>query len=247
MLVDAMPSVGATGSLFMGWFTYDNAGNPRWYVVGGTLDGTPLTIFNGKGGTFDAPPNIPADKVGTATLTFADCSHATMTYSFTDASQPDGIMPLVRLMPSPTCSPSGDTADAGNDYGLSGLYYTPGSGGQAILFEMNAQRQLVFGAWYTYAPDGAAIGGTQAQRWFTFQGDFQAGARTIANVPIYTGTGGVFNDPAPTVTTQVGTATLTFNDCNTLQLAYQFNLGEMAGVTNTIAKQRLGSTPSACK
>jgi len=244
LLIDALPE---NNVLFIGWFTYDDAGHPRWYVLQGDLAGSPLTIYQGQGGNFNAPPKVPAEPIGSATLTFADCSHATLSYSFNDGSHPNGIMPIVRLMASPTCAVAGDSVAPGLDFGLSGFFYAPATGGQGLFFEVNPQRNLVFGAWYTYAQNGSLQGGTQAQRWYTFQGDFTPGSRTITNVAVYTGTGGVFNDPTPITTTQVGTATLTYSDCNDLRIDYSFTAGELAGIQSSVMQQRLGSTPAGCQ
>lgn len=57
---------------------------------------------------------------------------------------------------------------------------------------------------------GAAAFAQPAQRWLTLQGNY---AGDTVNLQIFSTSGGVFNTPSSTTTTQVGTAALTFSSC----------------------------------
>jgi hypothetical protein len=99
---------------FMGWYTYQfdatsiGPSGQRWfsaqapYTMGSTsID---MTVYASTGGTFDSSAT-PVDTVpvGTATISFADCGHATLDYSF-NAGELDGqsgSIALTRLGSTP--------------------------------------------------------------------------------------------------------------------------------------------------
>lgn len=246
------------GVAFAGWFTYDVApgGGPekqRWYALQGPVDNinrvATLTIYKGDGGNFDAPPRITATPVGSATLQFADCQHGTLIYSFSDGSGRSGTIPLTRLDASITCSPSGDNGASAPSYLLTTSWYNRATSGQGIFTVVNPDQHVLFMAWYTYMPNGLA-GGDASQRWYVLQLGpdipYTASIVPASGIPIYTGSGGVFDNPAPYVRTQVGTATLTFIDCANLRLSYVFTGGTNAGVSGSTDLIRLGNAPTTC-
>ncbi len=63
-----------------------------------------LTVYRNVGGNFAAAPPATAQSVGRATLTFASCGEATLSYSFTDGSSRKGSIDLQRLAPKRTCT-----------------------------------------------------------------------------------------------------------------------------------------------
>ena len=68
-----------------------------------------------------------------------------------------------------------------------------------------------------------------SQHWFTLQGDLSAGNRGSVVVPIYSTLGGSFDDVPATTTMRIGQATLTFDDCSSATLTYQFDDNVLAG------------------
>lgn len=76
-------------------------------------------------------------------------------------------------------------------------------------------RALLFGGWFTY---GAAAG--SAQRWFTLQGEVEG---IEGEVGLYYSEGGAFDATQPATTTRVGSARLSFADCNYGQITYHFD------------------------
>ena len=245
------------GILAAGWFTYDVApsGGPekqRWYALQGPIDNVhrvaSLGIYQGDGGNFNATPKIPPTQIGSATLQFSDCTHGTLTYSFNDGSGRSGTIPLSRLDANVTCSLAGDDGSPAPAYQLSGAWYNPATSGQGFFAIVNPVQHLLFAAWYTYMPDGAASG-SAAQRWYILQigpDAYTPGTSPVSSIPIYTGTGGVFNDPAPHLTTQVGTATLTFIDCGRARIDYHFTQGTNAGLSGSVDLSKLGAIPAQC-
>lgn len=251
--VEIFPNLtaGANGVIQVSWFTYDSVAGggerQRWYTLGGPVStGQPaaLTIYQNVGGNFNAPPITTAQPVGSATLSFDSCTSGHLTYQFSDGSGRSGTIPLTRITQNVTCSAAG-TSSSNGDFGLSGNWYDPATSGQGITVEVNPVSGALFLAWYTYSPSGASAGAS-GQRWFTAQGNFSAGARSIP-VLIYQTTGGAFNatSPAP-VTVQVGSGTLSYQSCGAATLSYAFTGGASSGISGTISLARVGPIPADC-
>lgn len=243
-----------TGLVAGAWFTFDGApaggvDRQRWFTFSGNAQsvnpGVSITIFRNVGGNFDAPPVTTSTMVGSGTLTFSDCATATLAYSFSDGSGRSGTIPLARITPNVTCT-TGAAASANADFGFSGNWYDASTSGQGFLFEVNPLVPVFFFAWYTYAPAGQAAGAA-GQRWFTGQGPYSPGSRTIV-VPLYETTGGLFDQPSmpPPSTVPVGTATVTFASCSSAQLQFSFTGGSNAGRSGSISLSRVGPVPAGC-
>ena len=77
----------ASNFIFAAWFTYDEAGNPKWYVSPGCElvgDFCYGTLYETTGSPFSAPfnPNaVTARAVGTLSLTFSSFGAASMRYN----------------------------------------------------------------------------------------------------------------------------------------------------------------------
>ena len=246
-----------TGQAFGAWFTYDTTTPPggvdkqRWYTFSGAASSSsnviPVRIFRNIGGNFNAPPITSGVLVGDAALSFSSCTAGELTYAFSEGSARTGIVPMQRLTPNITCNPTGARA-TNADFALSGNWFDPATSGQGFTIEVNPTAQIVFVSWYTYAINGSAAG-VAGQRWFTAQGAFQPGMRTIA-LTIFETSGGIFDQgtyPAPfTQAISAGTATLAFSSCTRASFAFRFAAGAMAGAAGTIALQRIGPTPAGC-
>ena len=212
--VEVFPSSSGTGSAFVSWFTYDtvsgDATRQRWYTAQGpVVSGQPtaaLTIYQNSGGNFNAPPITTAQAVGSATLSFDSCTSGLLAYSFTDGSGRSGSIPLTRLTQNVTCS-STTPPPTNADFALSGNWYSASTAGQGFTVEVNPNARVFFAAWYTYLPNGTAAG-VAGQRWYTAQGAFSPGLRTIP-VTLYQTTGGRFDTPTPAgqTTVAVGSGT----------------------------------------
>ncbi len=251
--VFANPSSG-TGSTFVSWFTYDTvvggAERQRWYTAQGpVVTGQPtatLAIFQNTGGNFNAPPVTSAQQVGTATLSFNSCTSGQFTYSFTDGTNRTGTIPLTRLTQNVTCSTT--TPHPTNaDFALSGNWFGGvTTSGQGFTAEVNPVSGAFFSAWYTYMPSGASAGAA-GQRWYTAQGSFAAGMRSIP-VTILETTGGRFDTPTPPGqnTVAVGTGTMAFQSCSAATFSYTFTGGSSSGLSGTITLSRVGPVPPGC-
>jgi len=252
-LIEAYKDLSGAGKgyLAIGWYTFDvtAAGGQRWYTLQGPANtgdaAAQLTIYAATGGNFNAVPKITATAVGTATLSFADCTTATLNFNFNDGRT--GSIPITRIDPNITCSPAGDNSNETQNYLLSGAWYDPNTSGQGFFFEVNPAITLMFAAWYTYAPNGASIGGGASQRWYTIQDNaFAPGTTTKSGLNIYETTGGVFNSGKVSAGPPVGTATVTIASCTSMTLAYNFTSGTNAGQTGTINLGRVVGAPAGC-
>lgn len=256
-LLSFYPDLSGPGLGFVAgsWFTFDvaPAGGPekqRWYTFSGnasTIDqAAPVVIYASVGGNFDAAPKVPATQVGTGTLQFSDCATGSFSYSFTDGSGRNGLIPINRITPNVTCGITQDNGSPASTFLLSGAWYDPNTSGQGLLFDVSPGLNYFAAAWYTFAPNGQAIGGGASQRWYTLQGPLTAGSNTISNIGVYTSTGGIFDDPTKPAQSQVGTATVVFQTCNSATLSYSFSGGSSSGQASTINLQRIGPAPAGC-
>ena len=252
--VEFYPDLAGAGSALVSgaWFTFDasapgGADHQRWYVFSGNaMRGAttiPITIGQNVGGNFAAPPVTSPAVVGSGTLAFADCDNGTLAYALNDGRS--GTVPITRIAPNVTCATSG-TPPTNPDFSLSGNWYDPATSGQGFVFEVNPLAPVVFFAWYTYAPAGQEAGAA-GQRWYTGQGAFTPGTRTIA-LTLGETTGGVFDQPKPAAqkTVAVGTASVTFTSCTSAALTYNFTGGTSAGRAGTINLSRVGPVPPGC-
>ena len=256
--VEVFPNLLSPGSGFaqLSFYTYDTAADgaaaggadsQRWYTIGGAVtSGQPsaaLTIYQNTGGNFNALPITMAQAVGTATLSFATCSSGQLAYTFTDGRM--GNIPLTRLMQNVTCSTT-TPFPTNADFAFSGTWFNPPTSGQGLTVEVNPIAGQLFAAWFTYAPSGAAAGAA-GQRWFTAQGTFTTGLRSIP-VTIYQITDGIFDTPTPPgqKTEAVGTGTLAFQSCTAATFSYNFTAGSSSGLSGIIPLSRVSAVPPGC-
>jgi hypothetical protein len=254
--LEFFPNLVAPGTAFVqgAWFTFDvapagGADHERWYTFSGNAQSgaasVPVTIFRNVGGNFNAPPMTGATTVGNGTLAFTDCANGSFTYTFTDGSNRTGTIPLTRLLPNVTCA-AGPAPGTNPDFALSGNWLDPATSGQGFVFEVNPNQPFLFATWYTYALSGE-MAGAAGQRWFTAQGGYTPGSRSVT-LPLFATTGGIFDQPTtPKPSTDpVGTATITFASCTSAQVQFDFTAGSIAGRKGTIALSRIGPVPPGC-
>jgi hypothetical protein len=100
----------AQGQLFLGWFTFVEAGamtigssDQRWLTAQGPYAGAraSLRATNTSGGAFNDPRPVQNTDVGSVELEFSDCNHALARYAL--AGNLNGEIPLRRLVPIESC------------------------------------------------------------------------------------------------------------------------------------------------
>ena len=243
------------GLLAGGWFTYDTSGNQRWLFLQGSMSSThgatiDVGIYASSGGIFDAPPATSAVNYGSGLLTFYDCSHATLAFTFIDGRS--GTIPYERLTSPSACTtavpavvPQSLPANY-NDVLHSGNWFNSLTSGQGLVIDVVPAQNTFVATWYTYAPQSEGATGESAQRWFSIQSAYTPTNLSLKNLPIYATRGGKFNDPAPISFSQVGTADMDFTSCNTMTLHYTFTSGEFAGRNGTIDENTIAAV-AGCK
>lgn len=258
-VINVLPDYAGAGHglMFGGWFTFDTTGSggedkQRWYTLQGAVDNSTsasLTIYSTQGGNFSAPPIVSAQQVGSASIVLIDCAHGSLSFAFFDGSSRKGNIPITRLGNNVGCG-AGDTgAAAGTNALLSGAWYNPATSGQGILLNVVPSQNALFAAWYTYTANGGAVGGPASERWYTLQAVLStpiSAGKPVSGVQVFSTSGGIFDDPTKTTINQVGTATLTFINCNTMEMAYTFNGGGNNGLSGTLHLSRIGPAQAAC-
>ncbi len=139
-LIETYPDLFGSGHgyLAMGWYTYDAtaSGGQRWYTLQGEAlnnsASVPLKIYAATGGNFNAAPIISSVQVGTGTLSFSDCTDATLSYDFNDGRI--GSISLVRLDPNITSATAGDNGEAASNFLLSGAWHNLGCTSRSGIF-----------------------------------------------------------------------------------------------------------------
>lgn len=220
----------AGGQVFAVWFTYDAQGNPVWRAIpGGTWSDSRTfsgRIYETRGpayftGPFD-PARVARVPVGHATIAFSDDDNAVFSYVLDDGSAADER--ITRQLFSPP-----------NDWSLENfadLWWNAAESGWGVV--ANHQFGKIFATWFVYDDAGRPtwIVMPDANYSYVTVGSF---SRPRYSGDIYTTTGppaGAPFDPARVVTTRVGTATLTFFDRDSAELAYQaFGRNEARAVT----------------
>ena len=243
--------VASARTIFMPWFTFaqDGANEPSnlaWYTLqSGALPtlatSADLAIAVSDAGAFNSG-SVPGTQVGSAHLSFTDCSHGSLYYQFTSAnSGAGGLITLTRLTPSTDpCVLADDSVvpaqntnppAAGFDARQSGSWFDPATGGQGIEMTIipagNGSAGVVFIPWFTFDPAGQSDD-PLSQHWFTLQGDLSAATGGKVDLPIYRIIGGAFDLTPTSNFAQVGHATLTMSGCDKAQLDYQFDTTEVA-------------------
>lgn len=254
LLLEIYPTRGGSGTsgLFGGWFTFDDLGNAQWMTLQGQLASPhtaiyALTIYRSSGGNFNAAPKPDAIVEGNASLTFHDCTHATLVYQFNDGR--GGTIEQTRLSGVQGCTtdvPAGPIASflyGYDDVLHSGAWYDPQTSGQGLLIDVIPTQSTLFAAWYTYAPQTEGQTGNASRRWFTLQASYTPGNLNLKQVPIYAVTGGRFDASMRTTSLQVGTADISFSSCSAMTLQYQFTQGEFAGLSGSINEQKIAPEP----
>ncbi len=197
--------------IFAAMYTYDDAGQPTWYVIPNCPVATSACtgdIYKVNGGTSPAVAwngaNKVVTKVGTGTLTFASTSAATFAFTINNVSGTKAITPQV--FGSGTTAPAIDYSD---------MWWNANESGWGM--SITQQFGIIFSAWYTYDETGKPI-------WYVVancpvigtgcKGDLYQVTGGQALTAVWTGT-----NPA----TKVGEVTLAFSNATTGTMTYTLN------------------------
>ncbi|MEM1411884.1 MAG: M60 family metallopeptidase [Pseudomonadota bacterium] len=241
-----------TGSIFLGWFTYDTDGRQnggatlgdsghRWLTAIGPFDGHAafLDATVTRNGAFDDDRAVRRDYYGDTAkiaLTFQDCRNATLTYEIVPNGQRSSI-PLQRVVNDNVdfCErlAAGDEAVAvlaelpgAINAAQNDAWYDPSAPGQGFFFNAFPETGLLFMGWFTFDVDGAregdAVLGDAGHRWLTGIGPIE-GNRAVLDITLTRG--GVFDASSPVTDSAAGsqgTVVVTFDDCARGTVSYAF-------------------------
>ncbi len=113
------------------------------------------------------------------------------------------------------------------NFGMTGSWWNALTRGQGFSFEMVPEGDVLVVYWFTYAVSGGL------QQWLLGQGPMSNNQVTLTFVRP---TGGKFNDPQEVTEQPWGSATITFDSCDSASMTYQSDLD---GVSGTISLERL--------
>jgi hypothetical protein len=241
------------GTLAAGWYTFDvpgGSGAQRWYALQGDVysnsGSASVGIYTATDGNLAAGPSPNRSQVGTATLSFSDCSTGTLVYAFNDGRA--GSIPLTRLTSNTTCGSSGDNGNAPANYLLAGAWYDPNNSGQGFYIDISPGITTLFGSWYTFFPSNFSSPSPR-QQWLVFQsGSFAPTATSASNIPLMQSDGGSFGVGGGVNRATVGSVSLSFQSCSAATLTYTIspNTLNAQSASGTINLVRLGPAPAGC-
>jgi N-acetylneuraminic acid mutarotase len=108
--------------------------------------------------------------------------------------------------------------------GHAGAWFDPETPGQGQLIDIEPESKYLFLSWFTFTDASSA--NPNEQHWFTAQGNYSG---DTADLVVYETLGGRFDDPQEVSTEAVGSAALSFSDCNRGQLDYTIDSWNLEG------------------
>ncbi len=210
------------------WFTYTPpaVGGERaqaWIGGIGEIRGSSIVVdsagsFITEGATFGPgfdPERVDQRPWGKFVLSFSDCDRGVMYYRSEDPDYGHGSLDLERLSRIGSLDCQGDSApDDGSPVSpaISGAWYDPDHDGEGWLLEVLGDGRAVL-AWFSYDPDGN-------QAWFLNTGTVTDDSITFdLLMPAGADFGPTFA-PGDIVLSEWGTATFTFDSCDSGLMTY---------------------------
>lgn len=205
--------------LFAAFYTYDDAGNPKWYVAPAcTMAASALTSGRCSGDLYEVTGSAlfgiapggshnAASKSGTLQVDFSDTSHATMNYTVGSVSR---SVPIQRqLFASATTPPTIDYTD---------LWYA-GEQASGWGIAISHQYGVMFLAWFVYDASGKPVWYVASNCAVVASGNGCSGALYQVSGPPF----GPTFDATRVQAAQAGSISVTFTDPNNGILNYTVN------------------------
>jgi hypothetical protein len=150
------------------WFTFDEAGAPRWLVGTGRVLGNRIEfedLIESRGAVFGVgydPADLIQTAVGSATFIFTGCQAGWVEYQAYGRHQTIDLQALTATWG--TDCPDPQQVDVDERARQSGSWYDPSTEGQGLTLQwLSPQEALV--VWFTYDDDGEPL-------WLIGQGGF---------------------------------------------------------------------------
>jgi hypothetical protein len=206
-------------AIFAAFYTYDGAGNPKWYVSPGCMmPASGVTSGRCTGDLYEvtgsalfgiapAGSHNPASNSGTLQVDFTDTSHATMSYTVGSVSR---TVPIQReLFASGTTPPTIDYTD---------LWYA-GEQASGWGIAISHQYNIMFLAWFVYDASGKPVWYVASDCAVVANGNGCSGALYQVSGPPF----GTTFDATRVHGSQAGSVSVTFTDPNNGTLNYTVN------------------------
>jgi hypothetical protein len=194
------------------------------------------------GGVFDSPQPapLPPSAYGNMTVSFSDCNNGTIDFDLPSVGE-SGIISVTRVVNDNVAdceellgglgSDADEESDSDSPFvynrSLNDAWYNPATDGQGFFFNVFPGLEFVFLSWFTYdvqrPPEETPFNlGEPGHRWLTAQGPFNG---DTASLVVSSTAGGVFNQGSlpPENTTQAGSMTATFENCNSGVVNYSLD------------------------
>lgn len=172
------------------WFTFDDAGQPRWlsgngqilrHDAGDEIRFAELVAVHGpRFGAYD-PAAAVREVKGAASLRFFDCNRGQITFDAYGQQKQFALTRLTRAMGAQGCRPlHGTPGEPVAAYaGQSGSWYDPTQSGQGFSLEWMANGDAAL-VWFTFDPQGRPY-------WMTAVGQMQEGRIVFPQVTSVSG------------------------------------------------------------
>jgi hypothetical protein len=230
------------GIVFATWFTYDAQGNPSWLVMSdGRATGANSyagTLYRtsgpGLGRSFD-PSAVTRTAVGSATLSFSDADHGTLTAVVDGAQVTRSITRQVFDARVPMCAAGGNAGASGN---YQDLWWRLGGSESGWGLNLAHQGNKLFLTWFTYAENGTPL-------WLVASDVSRQADGSYAGT-LYRTTGTALTkawDAGRASTTAVGSVRFSFSDGANGTFAYTVN---GTSGSKPIARQVFSTPATVC-
>lgn len=198
--------------IFVAVYTYDQSGQPTWYVMSSCpVGGTNCTgeLYEVTGGTLPTAPwsgsDLKVNPVGTGTLTFTGVDSGTFDFTINGVAGSKTI--------SRQSFAAGTTTPA---ISYTDLWWNPGESGWGVA--LTQQFGIIFATWYAYDATGNAT-------WYVASNCAVSGSGCTGD--LYQVTGGTSLtsawDGVNRAVTKVGTITFAFSDAGNGMMSYDIN------------------------
>ena len=199
-------------TIFAAIYTYDQTGQPSWYVMSNchlSANSCSGTLFNVTGGS---PPTAPwngsarvVTAVGSGTLVFADSNAAVFTFTVNGITNVKAI--TREIFASGATAPSVDYSD---------LWWNANEPGWGVA--ISQEYAILFATWFTYKPDGSPL-------WYVVSDCPLAGNSCTGDLYLVTGGTALTTpwDGSNKLASKVGSATFTFSDSANGAVTYTIN------------------------
>jgi hypothetical protein len=204
----------------------------RWFLLDGQANASATEIAlnihtAGDLRTLIEPLGISASQ-GVATLTFVDSETAFLRYqlpgiclSACSSRVPElhrGVIPLRRLL-------AAEAEQSRPNRPSSAIYLEVSGARQAMMTVMS--KSAIFATWFGQTTTDAMTP-SNSSAWFTLHADLPPDDETPVTAKIYRTVGGRRDTNLASVAEMIGTATLSFEQCQRLTVRYQFLSNELA-------------------